>query len=231
MEKWNSVSGFEGFFEVSDYGNVRSLTRQGKNNRVHKGKILTKYEMRDRKYLMVSLYNPNIQKTRSFSIHRLVLLAFKGMPPLGHVGCHNDGNARNNILSNLRWGTPQHNSDDARRHGTLLFGERCEHSKLTWEQASQIRESEEITSELAKRFGVKPDTIRCIRRGRTWKVASFVRKKVDSSAKLTEDDVRFIRKSSDSSRDLAKKFGVDYSTVRNVIKYKTWKNIHEQSNN
>jgi hypothetical protein len=51
------------------------------------------------------------------AIHCLVLLAFVGPRPEPHYqGCHWDGNARNNALSNLRWDTPSANQLDRRRY-------------------------------------------------------------------------------------------------------------------
>ncbi|MGH8035083.1 MAG: HNH endonuclease signature motif containing protein, partial [Lysobacterales bacterium] len=51
-------------------------------------------------------------------VHRLVLEAFVGPCPDGMVGCHNDGDTRNNRLSNRRWDTPGSNNRDKQVHGT-----------------------------------------------------------------------------------------------------------------
>jgi hypothetical protein len=100
-------------------------------------------------------------------VHQLVLMAFRGPAPSdNHEGCHNDGNARNNRLENLRWDTPSANQLDRRKHGRASRGR----SNLTDEQIALIRTSPEIPDlEWATRLGVNWRTIRSARVGRTWK--------------------------------------------------------------
>ena len=72
-------------------------------------------------------------------VHRLVLEAFVGPCPPGLQTRHRDGNAENNRLGNLRWGTSQENADDKRRHGTVQFGEDNSHAKITASDVRRIR--------------------------------------------------------------------------------------------
>lgn len=72
-------------------------------------------------------------------VHRLVCAAFHGDVPTGYYCRHKDNNRRNNLPSNLEWGTPQDNSADKLRHGTQSFGENHPSAKLTQEQAREIR--------------------------------------------------------------------------------------------
>ena len=125
IETWKQVVGFEGAYEVSDLGRVRSMPRQalklihGKAVIVnYKGSIL-KARPVHHGYLHVSLGARNDRY-----IHILVLEAFVGACPSGHQSAHDDGNAGNNMLSNLSWKTPLDNSHDKYRHGTALFGDR-----------------------------------------------------------------------------------------------------------
>ena len=112
-------------------------------------------------------------------IHRLVLLAFRGDPPRGHVGRHLDGTRTNNRLSNLRWGTPTENSRDKARHGTSgrgqpaygRRGERHHNAKLTRADAQSILQRHlagEMIGALAAEHGVCYMTIRNLVRRRTW---------------------------------------------------------------
>lgn len=104
MEIYKSVLGYEGIYEVSNLGNVKSLSRtilvQGKNPYITKERIL-KPGINTKGYYVVVLCNGN-QKTRK--VHQLVAEAF-----LNHVPCgmklvvdHKDGNKLNNEESNLQ---------------------------------------------------------------------------------------------------------------------------------
>lgn len=112
-ERWKPVLGWESWYEVSNMGRVRRIAP-------NHGAILgrcKKLSPDKAGYLCVSLNRPGVQER--LSVHRLVLEAFVGLAPDGHECCHTDGNAMNNWLSNLRWGTPQDNADDRIRHGRV----------------------------------------------------------------------------------------------------------------
>lgn len=106
MEEFRTIPGYEGFYEVSNFGRVRRVETQ----RVLKGKTLRNG------YREVSLCREG--SPRFFLIHRLVMLAFKGAPPEKHEVCHNDGNKENNRLDNLRYDTHSNNAKDRVKHGT-----------------------------------------------------------------------------------------------------------------
>lgn len=108
-EQWKPVAGYEGYYEVSSEGRVRSLAR-GRNRRT--GQILR--PSLDRKgYHVINLCRDGRQKQHK--VHRLVALAFHG--PSDLLALHGDGNPDNNTVGNIRWGTPLENNDDRRRHG------------------------------------------------------------------------------------------------------------------
>jgi HNH endonuclease/NUMOD4 motif len=116
-ECWKPVVGYEGLYEVSDQGNVRSLDRWGNggggSRRLSRGRRLT--PQKSGSYLKVGLTRNGSGSTRS--IHVLVLEAFVGQRPDSALACHNDGDRRNNQLSNLRWDTQSNNMLDAVKHG------------------------------------------------------------------------------------------------------------------
>ena len=114
MEIWKPVPGYEGSYEVSDQGRVRSLAQTTSDGRRLKAKILTGRPQKSG-HLSVSLTSGGIN--RNALVHRLVLIAFIGQPPTGMHSLHIDGDPANNRLPNLRWGTPSENSLDAVRHG------------------------------------------------------------------------------------------------------------------
>lgn len=117
-EEWRPVVGYEGFYEVSDQGHVRSIdrsiTRIGKHGIPHKvvykGHLLRPAYMPPMGYGYVSLNRCG--RARTLLIHALVLEAFHGPRPAGMVSCHNDGNANDNRPSNLRWDTQASNMRD-----------------------------------------------------------------------------------------------------------------------
>ena len=115
--KWLDVVGYEGLYQVSDTGLVRSLDRRcasgyGSTRRVP-GNLLTGFPASG--YIQVTLYNGGVRK--KLLVHRLVLLTFRGPCPEGMEGCHGDGNTENNRLGNLRWDTKRGNWADRRNNG------------------------------------------------------------------------------------------------------------------
>lgn len=124
--EWRPVLGFEGRYEVSNVGDVRSLTRRAKVLKplLRKG------------YYAVALRHGNEPST-SIAIHRLVAIAFVG-PAVGQVR-HMDGNCLNNRDTNLSWGTALENAADRERHGKTQRGEKHYKAKRTEEDVRRIR--------------------------------------------------------------------------------------------
>jgi hypothetical protein len=117
-ECWLPVVGYESSYVVSDRGRVKSISRIvpfGRGTRCVPSVVL-KPTLNNRGRLVVGLSVNGCVKL--FLVHRLVLRAFKGPCPLGMEGCHNDGDAANNALENLRWDTHLENIRDQARHGT-----------------------------------------------------------------------------------------------------------------
>lgn len=112
-ERWLSVPGHEGAYEVSDHGRVRSLPRLAGNVRPRRrpGQHLAGRPTLGG-YLRVQMAGQDKY------IHRLVLEAFVAPCPDGMEACHNDGDRTNNHISNLRWDTRLGNCQDIIAHGT-----------------------------------------------------------------------------------------------------------------
>lgn len=115
-ERWLPIPGYEGYYEVSDRGRVRSLPREcpGNNWRFRPGRALSPGP-RSRGYLQVNLSLHGVVKP--YSVHVLVAAAFHGPRPKGMEIRHLDGNKANNQPSNLAYGTSSENKQDAIRHG------------------------------------------------------------------------------------------------------------------
>lgn len=117
-ENWLPIPGWEGFYEVSDMGRVRSVDRMVANavsTYLRRGCVLRANSTQGG-YLTVMLWR-NSQSQR-FTIHKLVLTTFVGPRPLGYEGCHGPGGQRDNSLANLRWDTVSANKLDTVRAGT-----------------------------------------------------------------------------------------------------------------
>lgn len=121
LERWLPIPGYEGLYEVSDAGVVRSLeryVRSGKSGlRLVRERILKTHKRPLGGYVYVILCRAG-EPERHQLIHRAVLSAFDGPCPDGYEGCHRDGNVENNSRPNLYWGTHSQNILDAVRHGT-----------------------------------------------------------------------------------------------------------------
>lgn len=118
--RWLPVPGFEGSYEVSDLGQVRSVDRfvPGKfahNTALRKGQLLTP-GVNTHGYLQVSLCRDGHAYPRA--VHRVVLLAFVGQRPDGRVTRHLNGDKLDCSLVNLAYGTQSENLRDKVTHGT-----------------------------------------------------------------------------------------------------------------
>jgi hypothetical protein len=142
-EQWRAIPGFEGTYEVSDGGRVRSIDRVIVNTigRRHalKGKILKPFN--NRGWFTVGLYRP--EGARTLRVHQAVLMAFVGPRPDGYVTRHLDGDKSNNSLENLVWGTQLENINDRRVHGTAQWALNrgaCVHGHPWTEENTRFRD-------------------------------------------------------------------------------------------
>ena len=118
QERWLPIPGYEGYYEVSDHGNVRSVDRVVKDSRGWdinlKGKPMRK-SLNSNGYLQCRLTRDGIGEHAR--VHQLVLKAFVGPMPEGAHGCHWDDDKTNNHLGNLRWASRTENMHDRVRNG------------------------------------------------------------------------------------------------------------------
>lgn len=108
-EKWRAVVGYEGLYEVSNAGQVRSLPRPGT-----RGGIMGTDE-HPAGYLCVKLSKDGRKK--HYTVHTLLIIAFRGPRPAGKECRHRNGDPTDNRLVNLIWGTSAENSQDMIEHG------------------------------------------------------------------------------------------------------------------
>ena len=126
LEEWRPIPGWEGAYEASSFGRVRSVDRTivvrnpggVLGPRRFRGRVLRAGRIKNGYYL-VSFTGPGRKREYRY-VHDLVLLAFVGPKPAGLEVCHNDGTRDNNRLENLRYDTRQANAQDRWKHGTML---------------------------------------------------------------------------------------------------------------
>lgn len=121
QEVWKPVSDYEGYYEVSNYGNVRSVDRIVKVKNYYRpirGRVL-KHVLGNSGYLFVRLSKGN--KVKQVDIHRLVALAFIANPNNYIQVNHKDENKLNNRVDNLEWCSASYN---------INYGTRNERSSL-----------------------------------------------------------------------------------------------------
>ena len=118
VEQWRDIPGYEGRYQVSDLGRVRSLDHRVRlvvkgveTTRLSPGRILKPGPARSG-HLTVALGRGN-----SKQVHALVLLAFVGPYPEGMEVLHGDDDPTNNRLNNLRYGTRSENLRQCVAHG------------------------------------------------------------------------------------------------------------------
>lgn len=110
---WKDIPGFEGKYQASNLGDIRSLERITKTdfyNRIHRTKSrILKHNITKYGYHQVVLYKNNIRNR--YSVHRLISLTFienpNNLPCVNHI----DENKDNNAVSNLEWCTNKYNSN------------------------------------------------------------------------------------------------------------------------
>lgn len=165
IEKWKQVVGFEGLYEISNLGRVKSLPRFKTS-----GGIMSPI-IDGIGYLGVNLCKNNRRYRRK--IHRMILEAFIGPCPCGMEGCHNDDNKTHNNLFNLRWDTHRNNIQDAQINGRgFSRGSHHGRAKLTETQIRKIKQlfqsGQYMQKEIADLFGISRSNISCIIRNKTW---------------------------------------------------------------
>lgn len=177
---WKAISGYEGFYEVSDTGIIRSVSRTISNGnsgrgsiRTLKGKVIKPYlagKYRDYEYVKLN----RIGDVKSVQVHKLVATAFLPNPlNLPEVN-HKDGIKSRNSADNLEWTTHTWNVRHAIATGltSSMIGEMNIGARLTHQTVEAARRLFKIgcsQKDIARRFGTTPANIHCIVRNKSWR--------------------------------------------------------------
>ena len=194
-EEWKPVVGYEGLYEISSHGNVRSLDRVIRiTNHKYLSKIIhigkERKKVLDAKgYYYIIVHNSG--KRKGYKIHRMVADAFIPNPfKKPHVN-HIDGNPINNCLSNLEWCTPLENVRHSRyvlNRKTFVRGDIHYCAKLKEKDINNIiklRVYEKYKlKDICKIYGISGSTICDILHNRTWKHVKRLAAKPDKFIKI-----------------------------------------------
>ena len=114
LEEWKDIANYEGIYQISNMGNVRSLDRivHPNNQYLQKGKILKPLD--NGKYLFVTLRKDGVKENKY--IHRLVAEHFLPNPLFYNEVNHKDEDKHNNCISNLEWCTHSYNMNYGTRN-------------------------------------------------------------------------------------------------------------------
>lgn len=172
-ETWLPILGYEGIYEVSNLGNIRSLDRYR-----HGGGFILGRAMKTSTTMGYPYFNASKDGVcNPMYVHFAVASAFLGARESGKQINHKDGNKRNNCVDNLEYVTPSENMSHAIEHSLNRVpkpdnrGERHGMSKLSNAQVLEIKNdliAGEPVKEIAQKYNVSKSTIHDIKSGRTW---------------------------------------------------------------
>lgn len=169
-ENWRPIAGYEGHYEVSDYGRVRSLYRE-QEFFVRWGMAVMRFPAREMKisattkgYLYVGLSKD--ARPKKHLIHRLVMAAFVGESSM-EVN-HKDGNKSNNHISNLEYCTSSENNRHRSRVLGKVIGSSNTASVLTEKDIPAIRADTRMLKEIAADYGVSLQAIWLVKKRKNW---------------------------------------------------------------
>lgn len=243
-EAWRDVVGYEGIYQVSNLGRVKSLDRRNHRKHAYKGKIKKLTDLKG--YKAVRLCKTGSQNTSL--VHRLVAACFipnaKNLPDINHKNCIKSDNR----VENLEWISEKDNTKHAILNGRMnhLFGENNSLSKLTIRDVNEIRglylTGKYTHQEISKIYGVKKSVIGKVVNNTNWyneeygkliingiNTSAFKRNKGENNgaSKLTRSLVETIRKLHITEKrtltSLSIEFGVSRGCIAKIIRFKTWK--------
>ena len=175
MELWRDVLEYEGLYQVSNLGRIKSVDRKvfrkgkaGVDSWKHVCERIRKQYTDKDGYSIICLAKVGVIK--AYKVHVLVMRAFIGPRPTNFDIRHLDSNPSNNNLENLKYGTRIENMEDARKLGRLK-GEYRGFKKLIPIQVREIKKQISLGSSqyvIAKNFSISQATVSMIATGKTW---------------------------------------------------------------
>jgi len=137
-EIWKDVPGFEGTYQVSNFGNVKSLDRMcrvGQDKYIQKKGSIKKLTINNRGYYHVSMWDLKKKKNINSRVHVLVAMVFLNHTPCGmkYIIDHIDNNKLNNRVDNLQITNQRYNSSKDKKNKTSKYtGVSFDRSRNKW---------------------------------------------------------------------------------------------------
>ncbi len=235
-EIWENILNYEGFYQISNLGNVRSLDRFITiNNKLSfkKGKIMVVSE-NNKEYKQISLSKNN--KLKTFKIHRLIALAFIPNPNNYPYVNHIDGNKKNNNIINLEWCTAQMNIKHAYDMGLMNApkGKNSGASKLKDEDILNIfiLNKEGLGHrKIAKIYNISRVAIKIVLQRKSWRhieIPEMYLNHINTTCTIKNENIIEIfklYKNDIKISDISKKYKVNRVTIESILNRITWKNV------
>lgn len=219
-EIWKSIDGYPAY-EVSNLGRVRSYFLKGRISKVSdEPQRILKGGRTKCSYWVVTLIGDSGPRTRF--IHQLVAEAFIGPRPEGYFVCHKDDNKDDNRASNLCYGTPQDNTNQAIENG-VEFGRP---KKLSEQEVVEIRNARikgvETNSEIAQRYNVSVVMVQKIGTGKRYAdIDGPIKKYKRHTGKISNrqiKEIKALRKEGWTLMEIAQKYRVSESYVSLLVR-------------
>lgn len=231
-EVWKDIPGYEGLYQASNKGLIRSLDKDVWNGHAYyrvPGRIM-RPKIKNSGYKELVLRKNN--KAKSITLHRLICITFNGdRRDEGLIVCHKDGDPLNNSAENLYWATHKQNTQDMIDHGNSTFGKKARHVKLTEKEVLEIFHSTETQKALAEKYNVTRGAIGDIKRGDNWwwltTGKKYKAKHKKYARKLNDDLALKIYNDKKIARDIAEEYGIGLDAVYRIKQKKTWAHIHK----
>lgn len=170
-EVWYPVPGYEGLYDVSNMGRVRSNSRPSRNWRAEwmtKPRI-KKFTIASHGYLVARFTN-QAGESKNIYLHSIMCTVFNGVQPEEDSTVnHKNGQKRDNRPENLEWVSQEDNTEHALEAGLAKRGSKHHFSKLTEENVRSILSDKRGCVKLGREYGVTPSAIKYIRQGKCWR--------------------------------------------------------------
>lgn len=171
MEEWKDVKGYEGLYQISNLGRVRSFIEAGSHRRCDEPRILKTPVSSGTGYRVCGLYKNGVRKTAL--VHRMVAEAFIDNQDNKPQVNHKNGARDDNRVDNLEWVTCSENVKHGFSHNGRISPMKgrhipCKYRPLSPDQVRHIRSSGETGVALARKYGVTPQAICNIRKRKTY---------------------------------------------------------------
>lgn len=172
MTSWRTIEGYNGFYKISEFGEVVSYHKQGvSTDFADEPHRMAPCSGRDGRLQVALRPGGKLGKAKMRTVHSLVAETFIGPRPNGLIVCHNDGDHLNNHFTNLRYDTHQSNTADRSIHGTMLRGELNPYNKMKEHDVIHIKmlmKQGTVGARVAAFYGTDRGQVCSIKSGRAW---------------------------------------------------------------